>query len=122
MPISAVPDYLAQAAARLPDIGAYTLSCFGHIGDGNLHFNLLPPPEMSLKAFRDGNGAALSEAVHELAAELGGSFSAEHGVGVLKVPELARYRSETELRVMRQLKQALDPQGLFNPGKVLAAD
>ncbi len=122
VPISAIPDYLAQAAARLPDIGAYTLSCFGHIGDGNLHFNLLPPPEMSLKAFRDGDGAALSEAVHELAAELGGSFSAEHGVGVLKVPELARYRSETELRVMRQLKQALDPQGLFNPGKVLAAD
>ena len=120
--ISAIPEYLARAAATLPDIGAYRLSCFGHMGDGNLHFNLLPPADMSLAAFREASGAALSAAVHALAADMGGSFSAEHGVGVLKVPELARYRSATELRVMRQLKQALDPQGLFNPGKVLAAD
>ena len=107
---------------RLAELGEYRLSLFGHIGDGNLHFNLLPPEGTSLDDFRRAAGTELSAVIHTLAAELDGSFSAEHGVGVLKVPELARYRSATELRLMRELKQTLDPDGLFNPGKVLAYD
>jgi D-lactate dehydrogenase (cytochrome) len=120
--ISAIPQYLDRAAPVLAEIGDFRLSLFGHIGDGNLHFNLLPPEGASLESFRDGPGVALSAAVHGLAAEMGGSFSAEHGVGILKRAELGRYRSATELDVMRQLKAALDPNGLFNPGKVLPDD
>jgi D-lactate dehydrogenase (cytochrome) len=117
--ISRIPEYLERAAPLLAGIADCRLSVFGHIGDGNLHYNLLPPEGISLAEFRKQSGAALSQAVHGLAAEMGGSFSAEHGVGVLKRAELGLYRSATELRLMRQLKAALDPNGLFNPGKVL---
>ncbi len=118
--ISAIPGFLECIVQRLGAIAQCRVSLFGHIGDGNLHFNLLPPNGVDGAEFRSGPGPALSAAVHGLAAELGGSFSAEHGIGVLKTAELVRYRSPVELRLMRQLKAALDPNGLFNPGKVLA--
>jgi len=79
----------------------------------------LPPPGQSIEAFRAERGAAFSTCVHDLCAALDGSFSAEHGVGILKVGELARYESPTALALMRALKAALDPQGIMNPGKVL---
>ena len=98
------------------------MSVFGHIGDGNLHLNLLPPVGQSLEALRAAAGERLTACVHDAAAELGGSFSAEHGVGVLKVRELERYEPAVALALMRTLKRALDPDGLMNPGKMLRAD
>jgi FAD/FMN-containing dehydrogenase len=95
------------------------LSVYGHIGDGNLHFNVLPPRGQGVDAFRAAHGAALSSCVHDLTASLDGSFSAEHGVGILKVAELARYESPVALATMRALKGALDPRGIMNPGKLL---
>ncbi|HET7924172.1 MAG TPA: FAD-linked oxidase C-terminal domain-containing protein [Rhodanobacteraceae bacterium] len=80
---------------------------------------MLPPAGQGIDAFRAGHADALSTCVHDLAASLGGSFSAEHGVGILKVPELARYESPTALALMRTLKAALDPRGIMNPGKLL---
>ena len=117
--ISDVPKFLELAAAELPLIAPHRVSVYGHIGDGNLHYNLLPPPGSTIDEFRERSADALSRAVHDLAARLGGSFSAEHGVGVLKARELERYRSPEALVLMRTMKRALDPKGIMNPGKVL---
>src|SRR5690606_29266365 len=117
--ISDVPRFLALAGAELDRIAPHRRSVYGHIGDGNLHYNLLPPQEDPFAEFRDRWGAKLSCAVHDAAARLGGSFSAEHGVGVLKIAELERYRSPQALAAMAALKRALDPNGIMNPGKVI---
>ncbi len=117
--ITQIPDFVARAEPALAAIAPHRLSIYGHIGDGNLHFNLLPPEGQPLAAFRAGPAERLSACVHELAASLGGSFSAEHGVGLLKVSELERYTSREALTLMRALKTALDPTGIMNPGKVL---
>jgi FAD/FMN-containing dehydrogenase len=119
--ISRVPEFLERAAPALAAIAPHRLSVYGHIGDGNVHFNLLPPAGQTLEAFGAQAADALSRCVHDLAAELGGSFSAEHGIGILKAHELERYKSPEALRLMRALKKALDPKGIMNPGKVLAA-
>ncbi|MFT5390512.1 MAG: FAD/FMN-containing dehydrogenase [Gammaproteobacteria bacterium] len=95
------------------------LIVFGHLGDGNLHFNLNQPDDMSAPDFL-GHSAAVSEVVHDLAVEFSGSFSAEHGVGRVKRNAVERYKSPVEIELMRSVKRALDPQGLLNPGKVLA--
>ena len=117
--IGLIPEFIARAEPALASVAPHRLSIYGHIGDGNLHFNVLPAAGESLDALRAGHGDALSTCVHDLAAALGGSFSAEHGVGILKVGELARYESPTALALMRTLKAALDPHGIMNPGKLL---
>jgi D-lactate dehydrogenase (cytochrome) len=121
VPVSALPEFVerggAWVAAHVP---AARLVAYGHVGDGNLHFNLQG---------RGADGAALLErtaevrrALHDLAATLGGSFSAEHGIGRLKVAELERYAPPTELALMHAVKRALDPNGIMNPGKVLESE
>ncbi|MBN1240815.1 MAG: FAD-binding oxidoreductase, partial [Gammaproteobacteria bacterium] len=91
--ISSLPAFIERAEPALAAIAPHRLSIYGHIGDGNLHFNLLPPEGGSIEEFRESCAARLSERVHDVAAALGGSFSAEHGVGVLKAAELERYES-----------------------------
>jgi len=91
---------------------------FGHLGDGNMHYNLSQPETMDKQAFLDMR-AVFNEAVHTLAVDMQGSFSAEHGIGSLKVGELERLSSEVKMGLMRAVKQAIDPQGIMNPGKVL---
>ena len=91
---------------------------FGHIGDGNIHFNLSQPLGAEREPFLARWGE-VNAAVHDLVVSLGGSISAEHGIGQLKVAENARFKPPVELEMMRSVKQALDPQGLMNPGKVL---
>jgi FAD/FMN-containing dehydrogenase len=120
--IARLPELLARAEPALRAIAPHRVSVFGHIGDGNLHLNLLPPAGETLDAFRASAGERLTSCVHDVAAALGGSFSAEHGVGVLKVRELERYESPAALELMRALKRALDPDGIMNPGKVLRVD
>jgi FAD/FMN-containing dehydrogenase len=117
--IARIPELVARAEPELARVAAHRLSIYGHIGDGNLHVNVLPPPGQGIDAFRAAHGAAVSTCVHDLAAAMGGSFSAEHGVGVLKVQELARYEQPAALSLMRTLKGALDPHGIMNPGKLL---
>jgi len=119
VPVSRVPEFIQRADRLLADAfrGLRTV-CFGHIGDGNLHFNVSKPNAQSNPEFM-GQIAAVNQLVHDLAHELGGSISAEHGLGQLKRAEVLRYKSEVEMDLMRTIKKALDPLGLLNPGKVL---
>ncbi len=91
---------------------------FGHVGDGNLHFNLTQPAGASKEAFL-ARWEEINRIVHDIVVDLGGSISAEHGIGVAKRDELRRYKDPTELALMRRIKQALDPKGIMNPGKIL---
>jgi len=91
---------------------------FGHVGDGNLHFNCQSPPGWDKKRFSE-YGETISSAVYDLVVGYGGSISAEHGIGRLKVEELAHYRSKIELDTMRAIKRALDPRNIMNPGKIV---
>lgn len=117
--VSAVPQFIDEAQHCLEALGPCRLSVFGHLGDGNLHFNLRPPPGTALAEFASGPAGGMTAALHDLAVRMGGSFSAEHGIGVLKRDELERYASPVALSTMRALKTALDPKGIMNPGKVL---
>ena len=117
--ISAIPRFLAEAERRLDAVGPHRLSVFGHLGDGNLHYNVRPPPDAALAEFMAGPAGRFTEVVHDLAVQSGGSFSAEHGIGLLKRDELVKYAAPAALALMRTLKNALDPKGIMNPGKVL---
>jgi FAD/FMN-containing dehydrogenase len=117
VPITAIPAFLDAAKQQLSAIAAHRLSVFGHLGDENLHYNLMPPP--GSPRFDDGVARALSEALYAHVEELGGSFSAEHGVGIFKRAELERFKSPEALELMRRIKAALDPKGIMNPGKVV---
>ena len=122
VPVSRVDEFL-DAASRTVEklIPGVCIVAFGHLGDGNLHFNLNQPQGMAADAFL-GLWGSVSHEVHSIAVGLGGSFSAEHGIGVLKTAELERWRGGVELELMRAVKTALDPQGIMNPGKVLVEE
>ncbi|MEX1365145.1 MAG: FAD-binding oxidoreductase [Nannocystaceae bacterium] len=119
VPVASLPRFLAawreRVAAELPGVEAVV---FGHIGDGNLHLNLLEPPEQSPEQF-GARCKAFDARSYGLVHDFGGSVSAEHGIGLLKRDHLHFSRTPAELAMMRAIKQALDPQGMFNPGKVL---
>jgi len=122
VPLSEIARFIDQASAavvaRYPDA---RLVIFGHMGDGNLHFNISPAlgedPAQFLARQND-----LNRIVHDLVAATGGSISAEHGLGVLRMDEAARYKSKVEMALMQSIKRALDPTGIMNPGKVLQPD
>lgn len=119
VPVSAIPEFLERAGRALEQrYPGIRIVAFGHVGDGNLHYNQSLP-------VRDENAAfiacteAVGEVVHEVVHALHGSISAEHGIGQLKRDLLARYKSPVEMGIMRDIKRLLDPSGLMNPGKVL---
>nr|WP_149577879.1 FAD-binding oxidoreductase [Xanthobacter oligotrophicus] len=121
VPVSAIPEFIARADAALqrafPGILPFT---FGHVGDGNLHYNPVVPRDWS-EATRVARQGEINRVVHDVVVTLGGSISAEHGLGQLRVAEAEHYKSAVELDLMRAVKAALDPLGLMNPGKVLRA-
>lgn len=121
VPISAIPDFIARAPAAIATIGAFRINCFGHVGDGNLHYNIFPAPGRSRDDHLNQRDA-LKRIVHDMVHDMGGSVSAEHGIGRLKVDDLQRYGDPAKLSAMRAIKAALDPVGIMNPGAVLAAD
>lgn len=119
VPVSQVPRFLAEARAQLGRmLPGLTVFAFGHLGDGNIHFNLAPSAEVEATRLLE-RGEELTRTVYDLAHGLGGSFSAEHGVGRLKRAELLRYKAAIEIDLMRTLKRAFDPTGIMNPGKIL---
>jgi len=119
VPVSRIAEFIARAdAALLVAFPEVRIVCFGHIGDGNLHYNQSKSDVQSNSEFI-AQTAAANRIVHDLVHELGGSISAEHGLGQLKREEILRYKSGTEMDLMRAVKLALDPRGLMNPGKLL---
>jgi FAD/FMN-containing dehydrogenase len=120
VPVSSIPRLIEEGSAlvaRLVPEG--DVMGYGHLGDGNLHFNVSQRPGTDAAAFL-ARGRALEHAVFDLVGSLGGSISAEHGIGRLKTQEFADRADPVELAVMRDLKRALDPRGILNPGKVLS--
>ncbi len=123
VPISSIGDFVAKTDAelqrRFPGI---RLVVFGHLGDGNLHYNVSPPVDRSGPEHEDEFLAmqpAINLVTHDAVVAFNGSISAEHGLGQLRRDESARYKSDVEMALMRQVKQALDPLGIMNPGKFL---
>ncbi len=122
VPVSAIPRLIEAGTAlaqRLAPEGEVV--SYGHVGDGNLHFNVSQRPGADREAFLQ-RGATLEPAMFDLVESLGGSISAEHGIGRLKAEEFARRADPVEFAVMRALKAALDPQGILNPGKIFARE
>lgn len=120
LPLSEIPGFVADMPARLAALGEMRINAFGHLGDGNLHYNLFPTRGRS-KADYAGIADAATQMIHDRLQELGGSFSAEHGVGRAKVGDLERYGDPARLGAMRAIKSALDPAGIMNPGAVLSS-
>ncbi|HRH13731.1 MAG TPA: FAD-binding oxidoreductase [Azonexus sp.] len=118
VPVSRIPEFLAQADAALEKaFPGIRIVAFGHVGDGNLHYNLSRPDAQENADFM-ACLPAVNRIVHDAVHALNGSISAEHGIGQLKREELLRYKSPVEMALMRSIKQALDPRGLMNPGKI----
>ncbi|MCV2355915.1 FAD-binding oxidoreductase [Paucibacter sp. B2R-40] len=120
LPVSAIPGFVATTdAALLQAFPGVRLVDFGHLGDGNLHYNVQAPEGVPAKDFLSQHEAAINKTVYDAVALHGGSFSAEHGIGQLKREELASRKDPVALHMMRAIKKALDPQGLMNPGRLL---
>ena len=117
--VSRIPSFVTEGLAAmknaLPEGRPVT---FGHVGDGNLHFNCQAPEGWDKARFMP-HARAVTAAIYDLVVSYGGSISAEHGIGLLKVDELAHYRSQLEIDTMRTIKRALDPHNLMNPGKIV---
>lgn len=121
VPVSRLPAFIDAAAAAIRGLDpALRINCFGHIGDGNLHYNLFPPKGAERAAYRD-QSAALTRCVHDLVDAHDGSISAEHGIGRAKAADLARYGDPAKLAAMRAVKTALDPAGFLNPGALFTS-
>jgi FAD/FMN-containing dehydrogenase len=121
VPVSQIPALIEKGSALMRQLAPEgDVVAYGHAGDGNLHFNLSQRPGADLQGFM-ARAHALEEAMYDLVESLGGSISAEHGIGRLKAREFAQRADPTELAVMHSLKKALDPKGILNPGKVLCA-
>ena len=119
VPLSGIAEFIERTIttceSMIPGVRCFA---YGHIGDGNIHFNLSQPTDMDGDEFF-AQWYPVTDAVHEIADSLGGSFSAEHGIGLLKLRDMAHYKSSVELDIMRSIKSALDPHNIMNPGKVL---
>jgi len=119
VPVSLVPKFIAEASKR---VTAQFPGCrpvpFGHVGDGNVHFNVTQPVGMDKAAYID-QWEAMNRVVHDLVVDMNGSISAEHGIGRLKVEEMKHYKDPVEVELMHRIKGALDPKNLMNPGKVV---
>lgn len=118
LPLSELPRFIEQAGPKLALLGDFRINCFGHLGDGNLHYNVFPLPGRT-RADHENQRDAIKACVHDLVHDLGGSVSAEHGIGRLKTGDLERYTDPTKLAAMHAIKAALDPVGIMNPGAVL---
>ncbi|MDH5489149.1 MAG: FAD-binding oxidoreductase [Rhodospirillaceae bacterium] len=122
VPISRVPEFISRASELVKkEIPGVRPVPFGHMGDGNIHFNLTQPISADKQEYLSEWGR-INALVHALAVEMGGSFSAEHGIGILKTGDMTNFKSTTEIALMRALKKSLDANGTLNPGKVLPKD
>jgi D-lactate dehydrogenase (cytochrome) len=119
VPVSKTVDFIIEASRRVLKVLPGIRPCpFGHIGDGNIHYNLTQPKNISKEDFM-ARYAEFNRIVHDLVMDMNGSISAEHGIGSFKRDELAHYASSTKISIMKTIKQALDPDNIMNPGKII---
>ena len=118
VPVGRIPEFIRRGAEVIRQIGDFRINCFGHVGDGNLHYNVFPQTGRTRQDHLEER-EQIKRAVHDLVHEMEGSVSAEHGIGRLKVDDLERYGDPVKLAAMRAIKDALDPAGILNPGAVL---
>ncbi len=119
IPPGVIPEFIRRADAALEKIiPGFKRIAFGHAGDGNIHYDPCPPPGMEQKTFLRFRNE-VNRAVHDIVADLRGSISAEHGIGATRLSELAHYKPKGDLALSRAIKQAFDPKGLMNPGKLI---
>ena len=119
VPVSAAIEFIEKASQAVEsEIPGIRVCAFGHIGDGNIHYNLTQPRGMDKRAFLD-NWECLNRIVHDIVVDMNGSISAEHGIGLLKKKELNYYAPSVKLDVLRQIKRAIDPNNIMNPGKII---
>lgn len=120
VPVEKMAEFVT---ATVPEVerrfAGTTAIAFGHLGDGNVHYHVLAPPGVTRGVWEESEGKEISAFVHDLVTRWGGSISAEHGIGQMKVAELGRLGDPASLSILRSVKHALDPQGLFNPGKLI---
>ena len=120
VPVADMPDFLVHERRLVEEAFAGSrVIAFGHLGDGNIHFNLLPPEQADRDHWISAHGVAATAMVHDLVVARGGSLSAEHGIGRAKLDEFARLTDPVRLATLRAIKQALDPAGIMNPGKLV---
>ena len=119
VPVARVPEFLAAAdEAVMAAVPGARIVAFGHLGDGNIHYNISQPVGADKAAFLE-RWHEISGLVHGIVADMAGTFSAEHGIGQLKLDELAETKKGTEMDVMRGIKAVFDPNGILNPGKLI---
>ena len=119
VPVSKLPQFIAEASKAVTAFEpGVRICCFGHLGDGNMHFNVSQPIGMDKQTYL-GRWHDMNRVVHDIVMAMGGSFSAEHGIGILKTGDMLRYKDPVELSVMRDLKKTLDPKNILSPGRVL---
>ncbi len=118
LPLGNIAPFLQAAGPALARQGDFRVNCFGHLGDGNLHYNVFPAGGKT-RADYSGQASTIKRLVHDLVDQFDGSVSAEHGIGRLKATDLQRYGDPVKLQMMQAIKQALDPQGIMNPGAML---
>ena len=119
VPIATIPEFLMRAAKIVEEISpGGRVVAFGHMGDGNIHYNISQPDGVNRDEFLS-NRLKMNAAIHALVLEFDGSISAEHGIGLMKRDEMARTKDPVELAIMKTIKQSLDPLGIMNPGKVI---
>jgi FAD/FMN-containing dehydrogenase len=123
IPVSRIPAFVLETDALLQrEIAGVRLVNFGHLGDGNLHYNVQAPEGGDMKAFLEAQEEKVNTLVFDQVKRFDGSISAEHGIGTLKAGKLPKYKSDVALKMMQAVKKALDPQNMFNPGRVISVD
>ncbi|MDB9960441.1 hydroxyacid dehydrogenase, partial [Amylibacter sp.] len=118
LPVSLIPRFIKEMPKYMASLGDLRINCFGHLGDGNLHYNIFPPFGKTKDDYVHLR-EEIKTIIHDKINDLGGSVSAEHGIGRLKVGDLEKYGDPVKLIAMRAIKNAMDPNGIMNPGAVL---
>ncbi|MDQ7070242.1 MAG: FAD-binding oxidoreductase [Rhodobacterales bacterium] len=119
VPLGEIAGFITRAGVAVARLGGFRINCFGHLGDGNLHYNVFPVEGRQRTDYPTELRAKIAQVVHDLVAETGGSFSAEHGVGRLKAKDLMRYGDPVKIAMMQGVKSVFDPNGIMNPGAVI---
>lgn len=120
IPISSIPEFIRRTPQLLAVLGDFRINCFGHVGDGNLHYNVFPTVGKDRSDY-DNVRMDVKQVIHDHVSKMEGSVSAEHGIGRLKVDDMVRYGDPTKIAAMQAIKAALDPKGIMNPGAVVPA-